>query len=166
MKPWYSTITRKGIWAVFWGHWMPIIFQIGGERQCRMKSFRFGGVSLFDTVSALGSQELSSHPVPTSQTGRAWDALLQHIVSLTTGVHCLALQPNQQYWIKVCPFGWSLPRPLNENHILRCYHALRTLLGSYMITLFLTQTCRLRIERGKYSKTGEDQSVELPNLSF
>jgi hypothetical protein len=33
--------------------WLPLIFHVGGERGCRMKSFRFGEGSLFDIVSAL-----------------------------------------------------------------------------------------------------------------
>jgi hypothetical protein len=33
--------------------WLPQGSHEGGERQCRMKSFRFGGVSLFDLVAAL-----------------------------------------------------------------------------------------------------------------
>jgi hypothetical protein len=33
--------------------WQPLVFQAGGERRCRMKSFLFGGRSLFDIVSAL-----------------------------------------------------------------------------------------------------------------
>jgi hypothetical protein len=33
--------------------WLPPISHHGGERQFRMKSFRFGGGSLFDIVSAL-----------------------------------------------------------------------------------------------------------------
>jgi hypothetical protein len=33
--------------------WLPLISHEGGKRQCKRKSFRFGGVSLFDLVSAL-----------------------------------------------------------------------------------------------------------------
>jgi hypothetical protein len=33
--------------------WLTLVSHEGGERQCKMKSFRFGGESLFDIVSTL-----------------------------------------------------------------------------------------------------------------
>jgi hypothetical protein len=38
--------------------WTPLVSQDGGERQRRMKGFRFGGVTLFDIVSALAPHDM------------------------------------------------------------------------------------------------------------
>jgi hypothetical protein len=50
MTLYYDTEGHMGRGMVYW---QPLVFQAGGERECRMKSFLFGGGPPFDLVSAL-----------------------------------------------------------------------------------------------------------------
>jgi hypothetical protein len=62
--------------------WLTLVSHEGGERQCRMKSFRFGVGSLSGLVSALALQLLTSHRVPTSQGDRVIVTRLHSTISV------------------------------------------------------------------------------------
>jgi hypothetical protein len=70
--------------------WLPQVSHEGGERRCRMKSFRLGGGPLLDLVSALAPQRLSSHRVPTSQTD-----------SFEAGLSPCGIGVHNEVWVRV-----------------------------------------------------------------